>query len=300
MKPEVWAIELPRRRLLRKRSNKRVVVQRKPLFVAMADAVTALGQALWGFGRRALRPVAVVSFVVGVVVGGRWALIHVLNSPRFAVSQVLVGPTHSVNPQEIILLTGVTTGQKLLSIDPDEVAARVATHPWVLSVRVERKLPASLQVDVVERKAAAVAMLGGMYLLDEQGHPFKRALTSEAVGLVIVTGLEREQYAANPSAARAAYQQALALLSLYQRETNRPALSEIRIEPRYGYSLYFLDSGAQVRLGRDSHSEKLARLDQILDALKHAGLDGPSVLRIVHLDTSVDGRVAVRLALGDS
>ena len=299
MKPELWAIELPRRRL-RRRSNKRVVVQRKPLFVMLADAIAALAKAIWAFARRASRPVAVIGFVVGVVVGGRWALLHVLDSPRFAVSQVLVGPTKDVNPAEIIALTGVEPGQKLLSIDPDAVAARVATHPWVLSVRVERKLPATLQVDVVEREAVAVAMLGGLYLLDELGQPFKRAMTSEAAGRVVVTGVDRDQYAENPVAVRAAYRQALALLALYQRGKDRPALSEIRIEPRYGYSLYLLDSGAEIRLGLDSHGEKLARLDQILDALKHAGLNGASVLRIVHLDTSVDGRVAIRLALGDS
>ena len=300
MKPELCALDLPRRRRLRRRSNKRVVVQRKPLFVMLADGVGAVARAGWGAACKALRPVAVVAFLVGVVIGGRWALLHILSSPRFAVSQVVVGPTENVNPAEIIALTGVSPGEKLLSIDPDKVAAKVATHPWVLSVRVERKLPSTLQVDVVERRAVAVAMLGGMYLLDDSGQPFKRAVTSEAAGRVVVTGLDREQYATNPVAVRAAYRQALALLSVYQRGGHRPALSEIRIEPRYGYSLYLHASGAEIRLGLDSHGEKLARLDQILDALKHAGLDGASVLRIVHLDTSVDGRVAIRLALGDS
>lgn len=300
MKPEVWAVELPRKGRFRRRGNKRVIVQRKPFFLWLADGFSAIFRGIWAATRTATKPVAVLGFVVGVVVGGRWAFRHVVDSPRFAVSQVLVGPTHSVDPKELIALAAVEPGAKLLSIDPDEVAARVATHPWVLSVHVERKLPSSLQIDVVERQAAAVAMLGGLYLVDEQGQPFKRAMTSEATGLVVLTGLDRSQYSDDPAAVRAAYRRALALLALYNSGKNRPSLSEVRIEPRYGYNLYLLESGAEIRLGLDSHGEKLARLDQILDALTHAGLDGPSRLRIVHLDTSAGGRVSMRLALGDS
>ncbi len=300
MRPSLSAFETLRRSRFRRRSNKRVVIQRKPLLVWVADGVSALARAVMTLGRKGMRPVAVVAFVVGVVVGGRWALLHVLDSPRFAVSQVLVGPTKSVNPDELIALANVAPGEKLLSVNPDEVASRVAAHPWVVAVHVERKLPSTLQIDVEERRAAAAAMLGGLYLVDDQGQPFKRAVTAEAAGLVILTGIDRAQYTENPAAVRAAYRSALALLEQYRYKRGRPPLSEIRVDPRFGFTLYFLESGAEVRLGTESHSEKLARLDQILDALAHAGLDAPKVMRIVHLDTSADNRVAMRLALGDS
>ncbi|MDX2018755.1 MAG: FtsQ-type POTRA domain-containing protein [Deltaproteobacteria bacterium] len=296
----VLQVEFPKPKRFRRRSNKRVVVQRKPLSVSVVDGVAALGRGLGLVVRKLARPVLMLAFFAAVIVGGRWGLLHVLKSPRFALAQILVGPTQHISHAEVINLAGVELGAKLLSVDPDEVAARVAQHPWVFSVHVERKLPAALQIDIVERNAAAVAMLGGLYLVDEEGHAFKRATTAEAAGLVIFTGIEREQYTERPDAVRAAYKDALGLLAEYSRNPKRPKLSEIRIDPRYGYSLHFLQSGAEVRLGNSSYSEKLARLDQILDALQHAGLDAPGVLRIVHLDGPADSRVSMRLSLGDS
>jgi cell division protein FtsQ len=294
------SVEFPKPRRFRRKSNKRVVVQRKPLFVSFADGVTALGRAVALGAGKIARPMAVLSFVAFVAVGGRWGLLHVLNSPRFAVTRVAVGHTQHVTEAEIVALAAVPLGAKLLLVDTDEVAARVAEHPWVMSVHVERKLPSALQIDVVERSSAAVAMLNGLYLLDADGHAFKRATTAEAAGLVILTGIERNQYAERPDAVRAAYRDALALLYEYQKSPNRPKLSEIRIDPRYGFSLHLLQSGAELRLGNGSYGEKLARLDQILDALKRAGLDAPAVLRIVHLDGPAESRVSMRLSLGDS
>lgn len=294
------SVEFPKPRRFRRKSNKRVVVQRKPLFVSFADGLGALGTGVAVGISKIARPFAVIAFVALVVAGGRWGLLHVLNSPRFAVTKVLVGHTQHVSEAEITALAGVDLGAKLLTVDTDAVAARVAEHPWVRSVHVERKLPSALQIDVVERSAVAVAMLNGLYLLDAEGHAFKRATTAEAVGLVILTGIERNQYAERPDAVRAAYREALVLLDEYNRAPNRPKLSEIRIDPRYGFSLHLLQSGAELRLGNGTYSEKLARLDQILDALKRAGLDAPAVLRIVHLDGPAESRVSMRLALGDS
>jgi cell division protein FtsQ len=294
------SVEFPKPRRFRRKSNKRVVVQRKPVLVSLADGIAAFGRGMALGAGKVARPVAVLSFVAFVAVGGRWGLLHVLNSPRFAVTKVMVGHTQHVTEAEIVSLGGVALGSKLLLVDTDAVAARVAEHPWVLSVHVERKLPSALQIDVVERSSVAVAMLNGLYLLDADGHAFKRATTAEAAGLVILTGIERNQYAERPDAVRAAYRDALVLLNEYNRGVNRPKLSEIRIDPRYGFSLHFLQSGAEMRLGNGSYSEKLARLDQILDALKRAGLDAPAVLRIVHLDGPAESRVSMRLSLGDS
>lgn len=294
------AVEFPKRRRFRRKSNKRVVVQRRPVLVAAADAMGAVGRAVGRGVAKIVRPVAVLAFLAAAGFGGRWGLLHVLQSPRFAVALVDVGRTSHVSKDEIVALAGVSLGAKLLTVDPDEVAARVARHPWVLSVHVERKLPATLRIDVVERTAVAVAMLNGLYLVDADGHAFKRATTAEAVGRVILTGIERGQYAESPDVVRAAYRDALVLLDEYGRNTERPPLSEIRIDPRHGFSLHFLQSGAEVRLGTAAYSEKLARLDQILDALRRAGLDAPGVLRIVHLDGPAESRVSMRLSLGDS
>lgn len=73
----------------------------------------------------------------------------------------------------------------------------------------------------------------------------------------------------------------------------RPALSELHVDPRAGFSLVLYDGGAEIFLGRDDFAGKLARLDEILAAV---GPRGPSALRAVHLEGPSRDRIAVKLA----
>ena len=205
----------------------------------------------------------------------------------------------------MLALAAVAPGDRLLSIDTDVVAARVASHPWVASARVRRELPSALAIDVTERSAAAVAVLGALYLIDESGHPFKRATLDEADGLVSLTGISRQQYAAFRDASAAAYREALAILDEYRSPDSssrpRPPLSEIHIDPHYGFSLVLYDGGAEIRLGRGDYTDKLERLDRILAGLPSFGAHGLASLQTVHLDGPNRDRVPVRLtAAGQS
>src|SRR5206468_4217250 len=82
---------------------------------------------------------------------------------------------------------------------------KVAAHPWVAGVRVDRQLPSVLSIEIVERQAVAVAVLGGLYLVDPAGRPFKRATMEEADGLPVITGLSRDQYTETRDATEAAF-----------------------------------------------------------------------------------------------
>jgi cell division protein FtsQ len=247
-----------------------------------------------------------VGSLVGAVFAGQRLVRHVVASPRFALREIHADATLHVAREEILALAGAEPGDRLLSIDTDDVAARVAAHPWVASVRVRRQLPSTLVIDVVERRAVATALLGTLYLLDDAGRPFKRATLEEADGLPVITGVARETYTLDRGATEAAFREALGLLTAYRAEdglaarragatapATRPELSEIHLDPRTGFSLVLFDGGGEVLLGRGDWAGKLARLDEILGAL---GPRGPAALRAVHLDGPTQDRVAVRLA----
>ncbi|HVX97042.1 MAG TPA: FtsQ-type POTRA domain-containing protein [Polyangia bacterium] len=292
----------PRRGWFRRRRNQRVVVQRPSPIVLIADALRAVGSRLAVLGKA----LATLALVAGALWGGRQLIRHVVASPRFALREIRADATLHVSRDEILALAGAEIGDRLLAIDTDAIAARVATHPWVASVRVRRQLPSELVIDVVERRAVASALLGTLYLIDEAGRPFKRATLDEADGLPVITGVARDQYTLARGASEAAFREALSLLALYRtgdelagtrragaNRPPRPALSEIHVDPRAGYSLILYDGGGEILLGRDEWPAKLARFDEILGAV---GPRGPSVLRTVHLDGPTRDRVAVKLA----
>jgi cell division septal protein FtsQ len=298
-------VTMPARRgWFRRRHNQRVVIARPSLLVLLAEALrgVALRLALLG------KVVVALAFLAGAVVGGRHLVRHVVASPRFALREIRADATLHVSRQDILSLAGAELGDRLLAIDTDAVAARVAAHPWVASVRVRRQLPSALAIDVVERRALASALLGTLYLLDDAGRPFKRATLDEADGLPVITGIARDQYTLARVATEAAFREALGLLAVYRVQdelaatrrsgdasgpASRPALSEIHVDPRVGFSLVLLEGGAEILLGRGDWPGKLARFDEIVGAL---GPRGPAALRAVHLEGPSQARIAVRLA----
>jgi len=286
----------PRRSLWsRKAGNRRVVVQRRPLLVAVADGVVALARALAQVVRLAAKVVVVAVATAALFWGSRIAVAHVLDSPRFALGEIQIGPTIHVRRDEILALAGVGKGARLLAVDTDAVAARIASHPWVAGVYVSRQLPSALRIEVTERRAAAAVSLGALYLIDGSGRPFKRATMDEADGLAVLTGIERAQYVGHGAASEAAFREALAVLTQYGSHPGRPPVSEINIDPRAGFTVYLLEGGAEIRLGRAEIGKKLARLDQIFEAVRARDAPGVGAVRIVHLDGPSGPRVTVKL-----
>ena len=275
---------------LRRRNNRRITVSSRPLLIALVELLGALGRRLVLVGKALM----VLAFLAGSALAARQLVRHVIASPRFAVREVRIGPTTHVGADEIRTLIAIPLGDRLLSVDPDAVAARLTTHPWIASARVRRELPSVLAVDVVERRAIASALVGALYLLDGGGHPFKRATSEEADGLPVITGVTREQYAAMRSTSEAVFRDALVLLAEYQTDhAERPRLSEIHVDPRSGFSLVLLQGGGEIRLGRGGWGDKLSRLDRIFGAL---GSRGPAGLATVYLDGPLGDRVTVKLA----
>lgn len=273
-----------RRGWVGRRRNRRVVVQRRSLFLMLGAGLARVGRGAWLVGKVVGKVVAVLAVLAGAGWGGRWTVRHVVDSPRFQVKQIDIAATQHVRREELLALSGVSLGDRLLSVDTDAVAARVATHPWVAAAQVKRHLPSVLHIEIVERRAAAAASLSGLYLVDENGRPFKRARMDEAEGLPVLTGIGREQYAKLPDASAAVFREALALLDDYRVRPGRPGLSEVSIDPRFGFTLILLEGGAEIRLGRGEYSKKLARFDQILEAVEKEHLGGLSAVRVVNLD----------------
>jgi cell division protein FtsQ len=277
----------------KRKSNRRVPVMQRSFALAIAELLRPLGRRLLLLGK----VLAVLALLAGAALAGRQLLRQMIASPRFAVREVQVGPSAHVTADEIRALAAVSPGDRLLAVDPDTIAARLTSHPWIASARVRRELPSTLTIEVVERRAVATTLMGALYLLDAEGHPFKRASFEEADGLPVVTGISREQYAALRPASEAVFREALALLASYGTASgeaaSRPKLSEVHVDPRDGFTLVLLEGGGEVRIGRGGTQAKLERFDRIVAAL---GPRGPVALTTVFLDGPLGDRVAIKLA----
>lgn len=184
--------------------------------------------------------------------------------------------------EELLELSPVAVGDHLLAVDPEAVAAALRRHPWIASAEVRRRLPAALEVSIVERRARALVDLGSLYLVDERGEVFKRATPGDGLDLPVVTGVGREDWVERRAEVEPLLVGALALLDRWaERGLDRRApISEIHLDPDYGTILWAGDEGVEVRLGQGDLPEKLARLERVLAAVDAEGQRA----EVLHLD----------------
>ena len=242
--------------------------------------------------RLVLPPLAAVA---GLVALGALVWRLAVAGDLLRISEIRFEGLSLATPDELLELSPVQRGDHLLLCDTDLVAAALRRHPWIASVEVRRALPRALAVKVVERRAAAIVDLGGLYLVDARGEIFKRAVPGDGLDLPVVTGISREAWVERRAEVEPLLTGALALLARWaERGLDRRApISEIHIDPDYGTTLWAGDEGLEIRLGQGDLPDKLQRLERVLAAV---AADGQRA-EVLHLDNRRHPEwVAVRLA----
>ncbi|MDC0709581.1 FtsQ-type POTRA domain-containing protein [Stigmatella sp. ncwal1] len=253
---------------------------------AVKGAVRAHGPSV---GKGLLAAGLTAALVWGGVELRTWALA----SPRFQLREVSFTGLSHASRAELVRLSGLASGQNLFSLDVALLERTMLQHPWVRSVEVTRHFPTAVSVQVVEHAPSALVVLGDLYVLDEEGEPFKRVTPGDGLDLPLVTGVEREKYMAEPDAVRERMREALAVSRAYAalKPGRHERLSEVRLEET-GLSLVTM-AGQVVRLGEGETEAKLSRLERVRRELSARGL----AAEVIHLDNRArPGWVAVKIS----
>lgn len=246
---------------------------------------------------------ALIGMVVLAAIGGTaWAGYRfVTTSPRFAVTTVEVQGNQVLTADQIRAVLPVRMGDNVFGIDLDALAAAVRENPWVDRVEARRVLPHTIVIDLREHVPAAVVQLGSPYLVDAEGHPFKRAelgITDEGIGLPIITGLDRSAYLASPAATAAQVKAALGALEAWRSEGERPDIGELHLGMHGALTLVTYEQAIAIQLGdMDAGlAQRIKTFDATWAELTSAERKRT---RAIHLDARSD-QVTVAFAASDN
>lgn len=270
----------PRRHPNRRRPGS--IWARVPSGRQVADAC---GRAL----RRSL-PAVIVGIVLAAVGGSAWAGYRfVTTSPRFAITEIAVRGNHHLTADQIRADLPVRIGGNVFAADLDRAVRRLRANPWIESATARRVLPHTVIVEVREHEPAAVVELGGLYLVDASGHPFKRAdlAAGDGAGLPVVTGIGRAAYLADPEATAARVRAALDALATWRAEPARPAIGEVHLDPAGALALHTYDGATEIELGA-LDADLPARMQTFDAAWTALGDAERARARAVHLDARPD------------
>ena len=205
--------------------------------------------------RRLLAATATIAAVGAVAWVAFW-------SPLLAVDEIVVQGGEHVTTQEVAAITGLDPTDNLLLVSTGRVASQVEELPWVAGAKVDRKLPGTVRIKVVERVPRVVlATSEARWLLDARGHVLGRA-SADDEGLPVLAAATVGSISEGMQIAESEVRDALtALRSLAPRIRADVAAVLAPTSERITLSL---TDGTQVRFGA---AESLGAKNEVLQAL---------------------------------
>jgi len=236
--------------------------------------------------------VAALVFVGLLALGAHRA---VFGGERFRVREIRFHGLSRLAADQLLTVLPVQRGDHLLLVDPGLLEATLQHQPWIARAEVDREFwSGALEITVREHRAAALVSMGELYLVNEQGHVFDRAVPGLGLDLPVVTGVDREAYLARRPEVEQVLAGAVALARRWSeaRLEARAPISEIHVDPVFGTTVVTGD-GTEIRLGQRELDAKLSRLSRLLPSLAAE----PRKAQVIHLDNRRHPEwVAVRFA----
>lgn len=250
------------------------------------------GALLWS----ALKLASGLAVVVGTSLAVAWSAHHyALTSPRFAIRVVDLVGAKQCTIEQLKAEAGLVVGSNIFALDADAAERKLLENPWISEVKVTRRLPSTLRVELTEREASAVVGLGErLYLVTREGVPFKAVAPGDPYDLPLITGASPENLARDRK--REIERIALGLEVLRQFE--RVPLSriypaeEVHLADAGDVTLTVGREGVTLELGTGPFRKKLLMAEEVVAELRKKG----RTPGIVFLDNQAHPeRVVVRM-----
>jgi cell division protein FtsQ len=116
---------------------------------------------------RQRRIIAVAAVGVVVVALAAWAFTY---TPVFRADHIRVLGAETLQPDAVRTLAGIDGSTNVVHLDTEAVVARLLADPWIASASVQRDLPSTLVLRIVERHPVArITAMGATTILASDG-----------------------------------------------------------------------------------------------------------------------------------
>lgn len=214
---------------------------------------------------------------VAAVIGARFAAKRLFfENPDYQLSQIGVQTDGTLQREQVLKAAELREGVNIFQVNLAQVHDRLQQLPQVDDVQVVRKMPAEIDITIVERKPVAWITAekavpdpfasDGAFLVDARGVLMKqKKLLPEYLGLPLITGCTSESLEPGKTVGSFEAKAALELLRLSTRSFMQTRFQIREIDISKGYCLIVSDkTHARVTFGFDNLDAQLQRLEQFL------------------------------------
>jgi cell division septal protein FtsQ len=231
--------------------------------------------------RRLLAVFSKIALVIllagGLYVGARVAAKRFfIDNPDYKLSNIEVQTDGTLQRDQILNVASLREGENIFRVNLARVHERLQELPQVDEVEVVRKLPAEIDIRIVERKPigwitsekqiADPFASDAAFLVDARGVLMKeKKLLPEYLGLPLILGCVSESLEAGKIVESPEARAALELLRLSTRSFMQTRFQIREIDVSKGYCLVVTDKNhSRVTFGFDNLDTQLQRLEQFL------------------------------------
>ena len=200
----------------------------------------------------------------------------ILQSPYFKVSSLEVTGNKRLSTQEILEAARIKPDTNVLRVNLPLSRKYLLSHPWIAAAEITRELPGRLSIAIREHHPLAILDMGRKLLIDLEGNVFKEVSDSDSVELPIIEGIDFSDLDQSDLRRSTHYDAVLSLLEMGQNPAcilSRNQIRLIRVDREEGIT-FFSEGPIQgfivnaVKIGYQDYSEKLVRLEKIIDYYK--------------------------------
>ena len=233
--------------------------------------------------------VAVFSGVM-ILVGGFFMTQLLLNSDLFRVDKITVQQSNHFTKEQVVALSNIEIGVNTFNLDLGLIGKKIEENPWIQQADVQRIFPRQVVINLTERKPVAIINLGLLYYLDAQGEIFKVLGSTDDLDYPIVTGFDYAKAQQHDGEYARCLRQIVVLMANLdgRNEFNLAQVSEIHHSETGGLTLFTLDGGVEIKLGKSKYENKLNRLERIY----------PQLQKKLHMLDYIDLNVAEKVIVG--
>jgi cell division protein FtsQ len=245
---------------------------------------------IWDLARFVTSVSLKISIVIIAMVSVSLMLVYlykcIVTSPYIELTDVQITGVEESTKRELIKMAGLNGRTCLLTLNPDEIKAKMERHPWVRSVELEKRFPHTLMVKAEKQSPMALVSFDKLYYMNKWGKVFKEVDTGDDMDYPIVTGVSKGGENAGEKLTLAA-----GILEAFASETGHWSLddiSEIHVNDGGNALIYSISLPFAIKVGGENLEEEKSKVKQLVSYLKSAGgIEAVTVIDMNYHDGAV-------------
>lgn len=214
------------------------------------------------------------------------AVFFFLQSSVFRVKEVKVQGNNQLSGEQVVALSGLETGVNIFKANLPQAQSKLALNPIVKQVAITRHLPATIVIDLTERKAIGLmANSGGFIAVGDDGYCLALVNNLASINLPIITGVKPAKTMPGQRINDEKLKAALAYLTAMPLNM-RAAVSEINVTDLNNIRMFSIDE-AEVRFGDVNRIAEKVKLYQEVTGQKYGK-------KIHYIDISFKGDPVIK------